>query len=104
MQEVQKPGFLAVFLVTFGTAAKSDPRPEARNLFSQQQDRGAIAPRPCPQYPLFSSSAAVLAVLGVLVVLGVLGILGVVLGVLRVLGVLAILVFHEFAPPLFVQA
>ena len=69
-----------------------------------QQDRGAIAPRSCPQYPLFSSSAAVLAVLGVLVVLGVLGILGVVLGVLRVLGVLAILVFHEFAPPLSVQA
>ena len=33
VQEVQKPGFLAVFLVTFGTAAKSDPCPEARNPF-----------------------------------------------------------------------
>ena len=54
--------------------------PRRRSPHTQQQDRGAIAPRPCPQYPLFSSSAAVLAVLGVLVVLGVLGILGVVLG------------------------
>ena len=49
-------------------------------------------------------SAAVGVVLRVLVVLGILGVLGIVLGVLCILGVLAILVFHEFAPPLSVQA
>ena len=106
MQEVQKPGFLAVFLVTFGTATKSDPRPEARNPFTLQQGRGAalrglVRNTRCV---FIAPLAAVLAVLGVLRVLGILGVLGIVLGVLNVLGVLAILVFHESAPPLFVQA
>ena len=72
-----------------------------RNNKAAELNSAALSAIPCV---LLSPSAAVLAVLGVLRVLGILGVLGIVLGVLNVLGVLAILVFHEFAPPLFVQA
>ena len=93
-----------MLLPTFVTVDKSKSRRGAKLLkTTRPRSIHSAVLSAIPDVLLMSPSAAVLAVLGVFGVLGILGVLGIVLGVLNVLGVLAILVFHESAPPFFVQ-